>query len=146
MSSEINGSLIGISRGGATECFGTFSLMNRVYYSSYHLWAAKHFTQLALDIENRPGTKPRFDIQHRAYVTNAILSSVAFLEAAINELLKDVIDGHESYIEPIDENSRIRLKVMWELTEEKNNYSSVLSKYQSTLQYCQKEKFNPGIR
>ena len=79
MSSKINDNSIGIPLEGTTEHIGTFSLMSRVYYSSYHLWAAKHFAQLALDIENRSGIKPRFDIQHPAYVTNAILSAVAFL-------------------------------------------------------------------
>lgn len=74
----------------------------RVYFSSYHLWAAKHFSKLTAQLEERPGKLPRFDIEHRAFATNTILSSVAFLEAAINELFQDAADGHESYLKTVD--------------------------------------------
>jgi hypothetical protein len=70
----------------------------RVYFSSYHLWAAEHFSKLAASRETAPGQVPRFDIEHRAFVTNCILSCVAFLEAAINELFQDAADGHMSYV------------------------------------------------
>jgi hypothetical protein len=136
--------LIGGQTPTASLTCGTATFMVRVYYSSYHLWAATHFTQLAIAIENTSTSTPRFDIQHRAYVTSAILSSIAFLEGAINEVLKDVVDGHESYIESIDEASRNRLLVMWDLTEEQNRYTSILEKYQKVLQYCQKEQFSRG--
>jgi hypothetical protein len=42
------------------------TVLMRAYFSSYYLWAAEHFAQLAADIENVSGRKPRFDIQHRA--------------------------------------------------------------------------------
>ena len=79
---------------------GAPTLMMRVYFSSYHLWAAEHFSQLTGEIEGRHKGKPRFDIQHRSYSVNAVLSSVAFLEAAVNELFQDAADNHESYIQP----------------------------------------------
>ncbi len=53
-------------------------LLTRVYYSSYHLWAAKKFAQKAADIEAEPGINLASGIEHRAYVTNAIFSAVAF--------------------------------------------------------------------
>ncbi len=126
---------------------GTATWLMRVYYSSYHLWAAEHFTQLAADVENSPGVRPRFDIQYRAYVTSAILSSVAFLEGAINELFKDVADEHESYIAPIDEDSRKLILAMWDLTEERNRSPfSTLDKYQIVLTFCRKEQFSTGTQ
>lgn len=105
----------------------------RAYFSSSHLWAAKHFAELASELENSNGVSSGIDIQHRAYVVNAVLSSVAFLEAAINELCKDVFDRHESYTAPIDEEARVRISVMWELTEENNRSASILDKYQRVL-------------
>jgi hypothetical protein len=143
-SEEDNGISINISPGIATASGSIPTLMVRVYYSSYYLWSAKHFKQLATDIENSSNSPPHFDIQHRAYVTSSILSSIAFLECAINELLKDVVDKHESYIENIDDASKDRLAIMWELTEGNNRYVSVLEKYQRVLKYCQKKEFMKG--
>jgi hypothetical protein len=88
--------------------FGTPTIMMRVYFSTYHLWAAEHFAKSAATLEAAPGRIPRFDIEHRAYVTNAILSSVAFLEAAINELYRDVVDEHDSYVSPITSESKFK--------------------------------------
>lgn len=86
----------------------------RVYFSSYHLWAARRFVALARAVEGRPDEElPRFDIEQRAYVTNAILSAVAFLEAAINEIIKDVVDQHESYISPIPADVRTLIQAFW---------------------------------
>jgi hypothetical protein len=92
-----------------------------------------------------PGRKPRFDIQHRAYATSAVLSAVAFLEAAINELFKDVADAHESYISSIDEESRKFILTFWQLTEERNRSPfTILDKYQIVLTFCRKEQFMTG--
>ena len=121
--------------------------MMRVYFSSYHLWAAEHFVKLASDIENSPGERPRFDIQHRAYVTSAIFSAVAFLEAAINELCEDVVDGHVSYIAPIDKDARKLITVFWRLTEGRNRSPfSILDKYQIILTSCRKDQFATGAQ
>ncbi|XHX78612.1 MAG: hypothetical protein RBJ76_01375 [Stenomitos frigidus ULC029] len=114
----------------------------RAYFSSSHLWAAKHFVQLAAELENSNGVGSGIDIQHRAYVINAVLSSVAFLEAAINELCKDVFDRHESYIAPISEEARVHISAMWENTEEKKRFEPILKKYQRVLSHCEKDQFN----
>lgn len=59
-----------------------------------HLFAARHFADLACELEKRHEGTSDPDIlgQHRAYVTGAILSAVAFLEASINELYLEVQD------------------------------------------------------
>jgi hypothetical protein len=94
----------GVRAGGARV--GSLTLNMRAYYSAYHLWAARHFAALARGIEAAGAARSRFDVRHRAYVTNSILSAVAFLEAAINELYKDVADGHESYVAGLDGNGK----------------------------------------
>jgi len=76
----------------SAEAFGMSNLQMRVYFSSYHLWAAEHFMGLASDIEAAHQGQSKFNIKHRTYVTGAVFASVAFLEAAINELFKDAAD------------------------------------------------------
>lgn len=61
---------------------GTPTVLMRVYYSSHHLWGAHYFAQLAGEIEDAHNGRSRFDIKHRTYVTNSLLSSVAFLKAS----------------------------------------------------------------
>jgi hypothetical protein len=105
---------------------GDVSVQMRVYYSSYHLWAAKHFVQMAAKIEDAHEGEPTFNIEHRAYVTNAILSSFAFMEAAVNE--------------PMDLNVQTLLANMWDLTETRNRSTfHVLDKCQVALVLARKE-------
>jgi hypothetical protein len=112
----------------------------RVYYSSYHLWAAKHFVRLAAEIEDTYEGGSKFDIEHRAYVTNAILSSVAFMEAAINELFQDAFDKDQSYIEPLDPDVQTLIARMWDLTEARNRSPfHILDKCQIALVLARKE-------
>jgi hypothetical protein len=112
---------------------GSPRMMMRVYYSSYHLWAAQKFAERAAEVERRSLEIPRFDIEQRAYVTGAILSAVAFMEAAINELFQDVADNEESYISPLDGRSRDLIRAFWELSGEKTR---ALEKYQMALTFC----------
>src|SRR5689334_4395269 len=84
----------------------------RAYFSSYHLWAAQHFTRLATELETTI-KGPQFDLPHRSYVTNAVFSAVAFIEAAINEVFEDVNDRHPSYVGVLDPESHKKLAEGW---------------------------------
>jgi hypothetical protein len=120
-------------------------MQHRVYYSSYHRWAANHFIRLAAEIEDAHVGTPRFDIEHRAYVTNAILSSVAFMEAAVNELFQDASDQYQSYIEPLDLGVQALLAKMWDWTEGRNKTPfTVLDKYEIALVLARKEPIPTG--
>lgn len=119
----------------------------RVYYSSYHLWAARHFAALAKGIEATRGDRQRFDIRHRAYVTNSVFSAVSFLEAAINELYQDVADGHKSYIAGLDSDSKRIMSDFWDFTEGRNRSAfTLLDKYQIALTFLRKQQFETGRR
>ena len=89
----------------------TFSM--RAYFSSCHLWAAKRFSQLTDQIESAGSNPPRFEIEQRAFAITCIISAVAFLEAAINELFQDAADGHESYLAPLASATRTDLAEAW---------------------------------
>lgn len=84
----------------------------------------------------------RFDIKHRAYVTNTFLSAVAFLEAAINEVFQDAFDEHTTYIGSLGAEVRSVLADFWKMTEAESKSSlSMLDKYQLTLRFAGKEPF-----
>lgn len=124
---------------------GVLKVSMRVHYSSYHLWAAHHFGHLATVRENESPVRPAFDIQHRAYVTNAVLSAVCFLEAAINEIFQDTADSYGSYLQEVDTGVRALMASMWSLTEEKGRSAfSLLERYQLALVVARREPFDPG--
>lgn len=128
--------------------FGTPTIKRRDYYSSYHLWAAKHFVILTNDIEKAHTGRSKFDIEHRSFVTSAIFSSVAFMEAAINEFFQDAFDEHKSYIAALDKEIMAAIGDWWKENGEHNikagSRISVLDKYQRALIIAQKEPFLRG--
>lgn len=102
----------------------------RAYFSRHYLIGARHFVELTQSIENaRTGGKPfNFD-HHRAYAINAILSSVAYMEAAINQVFQDAVDGEEIYLKSLSKASKAAMKELWR-NERK---FSVLEKYSLAL-------------
>jgi hypothetical protein len=137
-----------VTETGKTEISaGSVTAIMRVYFSSYHLWAASHFRHLTGLREKAVSKKPIFDVQHRAYVTNSILSSVAFLEAAINELYQDSYDQHESYLKSLCAEDKKRIAFLWQLTEENNKAAfSILEKYQLALVMAGKPELSTGAK
>lgn len=121
---------------------GVGAVQMRAYFSSYHLWAAEHFAHLAQETESQPGG-PDFDIQSRAYVTNSILSAVAFLEAAINEVYDDLADEHESYVALLSDTTKRLLNGLWSGDENVERWR-VLEKYRVALLCAGKPAFDKG--
>jgi hypothetical protein len=64
----------------------------------HHLFAARHFSDLACAIEVESGGASDADVvrKHRAYVIGSVLAATAFLEASINELYLEVQDHVEN--------------------------------------------------
>jgi len=127
------------------EFGGSITISMRAYFSTYHLWAADHFSKMAGKIEDGHEGRPKFNLEHRVYVMNSVLSAAAFLEAAINELYQDAFDNHPSYLGNIDEQLNNKLAAVWEVTEqEKKRTLRPLEKYQIVLGFADKEKFITG--
>jgi len=63
-----------------------------------HLFAARHFADLASALEEQQPTQPdpQARQRHRAYVMGAILAAAAFLEASINELYEELQESSEN--------------------------------------------------
>ena len=122
---------------------GVGAVQMRAYFSSYHLWAAQHFSQLAEAVEDQPG--PAFNIAHRTYVTNAVFSAVAFLEASINEVFDDIADSHTSYVATLSAETKRLLGGLW-VGDETVERWSVLDKYRVVLLSAGKPVFDKGTQ
>src|SRR5262245_18506600 len=119
--------------GRAEMRFGVLpaNLLLRSYLSPQHLWAARHFLHRATTIEAASPKDPA-DVEHRAYITSGILSAVAFLEAAVNEFMKDLSNSHSVYTKQIDPRYRALVAQFWDMLEE-DRKTSTLKKIQVVL-------------
>lgn len=128
----------------------------KYYYSNIHREAAELFSKLAKDqedkhreIEAKRGKEimpTKIYTLHKIYVVNSILSSTAFLEASINEFYQEIYDGNDTYIKKLKPIHVDRLNYHWETTELRNQSAYILDKYQSALEFCEKEIFDKGRR
>jgi hypothetical protein len=113
----------------------------RNYFAAQHLWTARSFAVKAAAIETGRTVHAVFDIEHRAYVVSSIISAVAFMEAAINELLQDAADEQPPYLSPLPGPTVKALAELWRMAQEKWAF---LDKYQAALLVAGKEPFNRG--
>ena len=68
------------------------TISTRSYLSAQHLWTARHNAELCRQREVAIAGKRPIDVQHRSYATTAVLMSVTFLEATVNEVFEDAAD------------------------------------------------------
>ena len=110
----------------------------RSYLSTHHLRAAALFCRSADRLESMTS----WDMyEHRGYVMGSIISSAAFLDAAVNELYLDAVDEHEAYVGGLDVEIRVRLAQGWKHGTDR---MSVLAKFQMALTLAGHEPFDPG--
>lgn len=77
---------------------GSFGLGMRSYFSSHMLWSAYERAESAREIEDQHEAQSRrghFYPEHRAHVAASLLCAAAFLEGWINEIVEDVVVGHQ---------------------------------------------------
>ena len=72
------------------------AISSRHYLALEHLWAALNNARLCRELERQLMNKVAFDSEHRAYAMGAVISSVAFLEALVNETYEDA--GDEEHV------------------------------------------------
>lgn len=112
-----------IASGGGTK---------RSYLSLQHLSSARLFAKSAQNLEDvatstDPPLHPNRD--HRAFVVGAVLSSVAFLEASINELFADAAEGGDGQ-RGLGSKVMSRLMLIWSVTGDR---ARILDKYDHAL-------------
>lgn len=125
----------------------------RHHLSSNHLFSAYLFAQRAAQIEQIGKPTKNQRLEHRSFVAASIMSSVAFLEAAINELYvicaehpDDVhVSGHpqDSRFGCIGVDSIQLLGALWHV-ENFQRSANLLDKCQTALRLAKKSEFNKG--
>jgi hypothetical protein len=126
---------------------------SRTYLSIGHLKNASYFSRLTGEVEQHSkfiwGTiKP-----HEAYAMGAVLSSVAFLEATINEVYADAADDSDpseilrrigtGYAMKMPGNLRNLLASLWN-TEKFRRTARTLEKFQTAIKLAGREEFELG--
>lgn len=124
---------------------GSVFIRVRTYFSLQHLQSATILCNESYKLENEYCGTFNNELSSRnvAFATNAILSSVCFLEATINELYCDAAD-HKERIMGLGEENISLLESMWNSGTPRTAAYSILEKYQITLKSLNMQKINEG--
>jgi hypothetical protein len=91
------------------------------------------------------GISPEKVLEHEAFILNSVLSSVAFLECAINELHADAVDGVIFFADEKIEALLHAIGGKWK-NERNFDHAPLLEKYQRILSIAQRLPFDPDDR
>ncbi len=121
---------------------GQATAKSRVNLSFQHMQEAIHLMELSNDCEAANSGKTFADgdffNHHRAYVVGAIMTSVASVEARINEFYLDATDNLLGSI--LDAGQQVLLAELWKPVDEKR--FRILQKYQIALAAIERSKFD----
>jgi hypothetical protein len=117
------------------------SVRSRSYFSILHLQAAAFFARCSAAIEHaNTGEHSRSArSQHKCYVVGSVITSVASLEAMINEIFSDSSERYSEYLADLPDNIRTRFARMWAEGIPRTARYSILNKYQIALTLAEKE-------
>ncbi len=154
-----------LSPGSINQTLGNASKV-RPYFSLQHIAAVQMFADMSAQIEDKYTAEKSFTntesrLQY-SFVINAIISSVAFLEARINELFADAADTEawtlpgetkkqatnqprqNPMVSDLPDETVSQLARSWKSGIPKTAKYSVQEKYQTALMLARKELFDPG--
>lgn len=120
----------------------------RANLSPLHVQAAALFTRQSWGVESEYGRTALEELRgtgvvedDEAYVIGAIFAAAAFLEAVINELFNDVMDGYESTpFKQLAPHAKTSMAQKWAAIERKSS----LEKFQAALRAAAAQPFNHG--
>lgn len=120
----------------------TPKITTRHYLASEHLWAAMESAAECTEIERvlLAASSGPVHPTHRARAVTAVMSSVAFLEALVNEVFQDAADDAPNRLEPLSGQCRALLKEYWSTGER----TGILTKYQLALLFAGAEPMDRG--
>lgn len=119
------------------------------YIAGSHLFAAEFFSKLSGEIEKEKPSRTEnaryheITRNHMSYVMGAIMSSVAFLEATINELFSTAAES--AFGVGLSDENTIRLASVWKL-EHIRQRTSILEKYQLALELSGMPLLDKGLQ
>jgi len=124
--------------------------LQRTFMSGNHLQSAAIMARNATRLESAPRAAPDWMIEHLAYTTGAIMLSVSFLEAAINELFEASLDefNHTEYFVSNKLGQRkSKFASAWTRNSKPVESKAILGKYKCALMLADvpgfKEKEHP---
>ena len=130
----------GVPRGGKAGLAGEDATWSRDRLSRHHIISAHHFARSAESIESLGGDIPPSEKwKYRAYVTGAVLSSIAYLSASINELYLDVRKLSESGEPQVRRELDLLLDAWPRIAR-----VQVLKRYQLALSVADADQYNPA--
>ena len=130
----------GVARGGKAGLAGEDATWSRDRLSRHHIISAHHFSRSAERIELLGGDVPQDEKwMYRAFVTAAVLSSVAYLSASINELYLEV----RKLSHPGEPHVRRELDLLVEAWPRISRVQ-VLQRYQLALAVADADQYNPA--
>lgn len=112
-------------------------IWHRLYFSSYLLWTAQHEAELARQIQGGHLGRSRFSIEHRAHMLSSIVASAGFLEAMVNELYQDAVDGHgaDACVTSLRAGCRQAMVDFWQSTAFGRSVETI-EKYERLLEFA----------
>jgi hypothetical protein len=125
----------------------SFHIKSKTYFSIQHIQSAALFTRNAHKIEKEHDGIFNNDktIEHRAFVTSAIITSVSCLEASINELFTDIHEGehiksNKSY-EKLEEQVILAMAESWEQGVPRRAKYPIIKKYEVAMELSKVQSF-----
>src|SRR5262245_51377062 len=91
----------------------TVTISLRSDLSFHMLFGARHMTRLAQEAEAAEGGMEKNFNRHRSYVLGAVILSANFMEAAINELLKDCYEKQPEAVAALEGRTVAGLTTYW---------------------------------
>jgi|NGEPerStandDraft_6_1074524.scaffolds.fasta_scaffold03617_10 hypothetical protein len=119
----------------------TAKAVTRHYLASDHLWAATQNAAQCRELEDAlKGFGPATHPTHRAYAVSAVMLSVAFLEALVNEIFQDAAETTPGRAERLTQHCRDLMKEYWNTADR----ADLLTKSQMALLFACAGKMAPG--
>ncbi len=118
----------------------------RTYFSIQHIQTAALFSRHTVQYEAQFAREPGFEEhpEHQGYVLGAVFSSVAFLEATINELFSDAADNQLTNLQGLETATIKLMAKMWDQGIPRTARYPVLQKYNIALDLAGRSRFERG--
>ncbi|MBF6164915.1 hypothetical protein IU486_09030 [Streptomyces gardneri] len=144
---EQNDVTIAATAAAATASGLTVRVGVRGYMATQHLWAARRAARESSEIEQRLVGTHKPSIELEAVTTNAVLLSVAFMEATVNEILQDIAESEPGKLNArcagISEDAAALLRELW-THPARLERAGTLEKYQVALVAARKPRLAMG--
>ena len=132
---------------GSVVVRDSLQVHERAYLSNAHIMAAAVFARQAAEVERQhaPDRWTEAYALDQAYVIGAVMSSVAFLEATINEMFADAADNMPvEHLKGLDGGIIEGMKALWQLDIPKRSTFSIVRKYEVALAVARRSPLQKG--